>query len=214
MGLRSQLQVLGQQVGRLRDIVTCEHTFLLSESQGSVPQSGDFLNTKVPWAFVQTMKTSRRENWVFAIPPTTHEPGSWYLGHWHSLNSFWKSSTSGHRPSPWTHSLYLRIIPTFWVLIEKCIWDIVPKEHTCFLCEPSGGGSTVKSLCLLPEDELCSRHSGGSLSSTPSLAPTIGTYTHEPKPAFRYTPTHTQLKVISKNSAFLEVLNPTKQCDI
>lgn len=34
MGLRSQLQVLGQPVGRLRDIVTREHTFLLSRVAG------------------------------------------------------------------------------------------------------------------------------------------------------------------------------------
>lgn len=75
-GLRSQLQVLGQPVGRLRDIVTREHTFLLSELQGLVPQSGDFMNTRVPWTFVQTAKKSRSENWVFAVSPTTHEPGS------------------------------------------------------------------------------------------------------------------------------------------
>lgn len=68
----------------------------------------------------------------------------------------------------------------------------------------------LRAFAALLEDELRSWHPGGSPSSTPSLAPTVGTYTLEPKPAYRYTPTYTQLKVISQHSAFLGVYKPYK----
>lgn len=68
----------------------------------------------------------------------------------------------------------------------------------------------LRAFAALSEDELRSRHPGGSPSSTPSLAPTVDTHTLEPKPACRYTPTYTQLKVISQHSAFLGVYKPYK----